>query len=149
MSEDSKMGSKTVVFFANGHQNIQATHKTTLEFTKENLLSKKGDCILGVNSTKGAIDLPSEFKDASRKFGAKITIKIEAGKLKEIVNAKGNQNLQFSHPTDLVVRKSNYLCGRTLAIEADKAAINFSRIFIEKLKNPKQKIKITLKVKYH
>lgn len=143
------MGSIAVVFFAFGHQNIQATHKTTLEFTKEKDLSKQGDCIIGVNSTKGAIDLPYEFKEAARKVGAKITTKIEAGDLNEIVNAKGNHNLQFTHPTDLVIRKSNYLCNRTLAIEADKAAINLSRTFIEKLKDPKQRIKITLEVKYH
>lgn len=149
MSVDDKMGVITVVFFAYGHQNIQATHKTTIEFTKEKNLSKQGDCILGINSTKGAIDLPSEFNEASRKVGAKITITIEAGTFKEIINAKGNPDLQFTHPTDLVLRKSNYLCSRTLAIEADKAAINFSRKFIEKLKNPKQRIKITLEVKDH
>ena len=149
MNEDSEMGLTSVVFFAYGHQNIQGTHKTTLEFTKEKYLSKQGDCILGINSTKGAIDLPSEFKEASRKVGAKITIKIEAGNLEEIINAKGNPNLQFTHITDLVVRKSNYLCGRTLAISADKVAINFSRHFIEKLKNPKQRIKITLEVNDH
>lgn len=145
----AKMDLITVDFFAFGHQNIQATHKTTLEFTKEKDLSKQGNCILGVNSTIGAFDLPYEFKEAARKVGAKITIKIETGELKEIINAKGNPNLPFTHPTDLVVRKSNYLCSRTLAIDADKAAINFSRKFIEKLKDPNQKIKITLEVKYH
>ncbi|MEJ2241755.1 MAG: DUF371 domain-containing protein [Candidatus Bathyarchaeota archaeon] len=149
MSADSKMGLITVVFFACGHQNIQGTHKTTIEFTKEKNLSRQGDCILGINSTKGAIDLPSEFKEALRKVGAKIKITIEVGTLEEIINAKGNPDLQFTHPTDLVIRKSNYLCNRTLAIEADKAAINISRKLIEKLKNPKQRIKITLEIKDH
>ena len=143
------MSSITVIFFAFGHQNIQATHKTTLEFTKENNLSKQGDCIVGINSTKGAIDLPTEFKEAARKDNAKITIKIDAGDIKEIIHAKGNPDLQFSHPTDLVIRKSNYLCSRTLAIEADKAAFNLSSKFIEKLKDPKQRIKIILKVNFH
>jgi hypothetical protein len=143
------MRSITVIFFASGHQNVRATHKTTLEFTKEKKLSKQGDCIVGVASTKGAFDLPFEFKEAARKDGAIMSIKIEAGELKEIVNAKGNRDLQFTHPTDLVIRTSNYLCSRTLAIEADKAAANLSRMFIEKLKNPKQEIKITLTVKNH
>jgi hypothetical protein len=31
-----------------------------------------------------------------------------------------------------------------LAIGADKAAINLSRKFVEKLKNPNQKVKVTL-----
>ena len=42
----------------------------------------------------------------------------------------------MSHPTDMVVRKSGYICGRTLAINADKAACDLSRALVEKLKNP-------------
>ena len=41
---------KILTFLAFGHKNITANHKTTLEFTKENSVTKKGDCIIGVNS---------------------------------------------------------------------------------------------------
>ena len=136
----------TVVFFAHGHKNVQATHKTTFEVTKEKTLTNQGDCIIAVESTRAAADLPVEFKEAARKEGARITITIEANELKEIVNAKGSSQLQFTHTTDLVVRKSNYVCGRTLAIRADKAAIDFSRRFVEKLKDPNQEVKVTLAV---
>ena len=138
------MDSVTVVFFACGHEKVQSTHKTTFEVTKEANLTMQGDCVIAVESTKGAIDLPYEFKEAARKVGAKITVMIEAGEVKEIVIAKGSPELQFTHTTDLVVRKSSYICGRTLAIGADKAAINLSRTFVEKLKNPNQKVKVTL-----
>ena len=37
-------------FHAYGHPNILATHKTTLEFTKDSELSLKGDCIVGVKA---------------------------------------------------------------------------------------------------
>ena len=37
-------------FFIFGHPNISADHKTTLEFTKDKELTKKGNCIVGVNS---------------------------------------------------------------------------------------------------
>ena len=83
-------------------------------------------------------------RKAQEKLGAQITIMIEAGELKETVKAKGSPQLQFTHPTDLVVRKSSYVCGRTLAIGADKAAIDFSRELVEKLKDPNQKVKVTL-----
>ena len=33
-----------------GHENITARHKTTLEFTKDEDLSLKGDCIVGVKA---------------------------------------------------------------------------------------------------
>ena len=140
------MNSIAVVFFACGHKNVKSTHKTTFEITKEANLTMQGDCVVSVKSTKAAIDLPYEFKEAARKVGAQITIIIEADAVQEIIKAKGNPDLQFTHPTDLVVRTSSFLCGRTLAIWADKAAFNFSRSVVEKLKDPKQKVKITLVV---
>ena len=132
--------------FAQGHENIQATHKTTFEITKETTLTKRGDCIIAVEATKGAVDLPLEFKEAARKRGAQITITIEAGELKEIVRTSGSPRLLFTHPTDLVVRKSDYVCGRTLAIRADKAAGDLSRRLVEKMRDSSQKIRITLAV---
>ena len=133
-----------VTFSAHGHKNILATHKTTSEFTKEEQLTKRGDCIVVVGSTMAAVDLPVEFKKAATKENSQITVIIEVDNLKETVNAKGSPELTFTHPTDLVVRKSSYICGRTLAIEADKASIDFSRELITKLKDPNQKAKITL-----
>lgn len=142
----SGMDSVTVVFSARGHENIEATHKTTFEVTKETTLTKQGDCIIAVEASKAAADLPFEFKEAARKEGAQITVTIEAGELREVVKAKGSPQLQFMHPTDLVVRKSCYVCGRTLAIRADKAASDFSRELVEKMKDPSQEITVTLAV---
>ena len=134
------------IIFARGHENIQATHKTTFEVTKEAALTKRGDCIIAVEATKGASDLPLEFKKAARKKGAQIIMTIEAGKLIELVRSRGSPRLLFTHPTDLVVRKSGYVCGRTLAIRADKVANDLSRKLVEKIKDPSQTIRITLAV---
>jgi len=134
------------IVFARGHENIQATHRITFEITKESTLTKRGDCIIAVGATKGAADLPLGFKDVARSDGAQMTITIEAGELKEVVSARGSPRLLFTHPTDLVVRKSNYVCGRTLAIRADKAASDLSRKLIEKIRSSDQKIRITLAV---
>ena len=136
----------TVVFSAHGHENIVATHKTTFEITKEATLTKRGDCIVAVEATRAAVDLPLEFKEAARREGARITITIEANELKEVVKAKGSPQLTFTHPTDLVVRKSNYVCSRTLAIGADKVASDFSRKLVEKMKDRDQEITVTLAV---
>ncbi|MDH5663657.1 MAG: DUF371 domain-containing protein [Candidatus Bathyarchaeota archaeon] len=135
-----------IAIFAHGHENIQATHETTFEITKEPTLTKRGDCIIAVEATKGAADLPLEFKEAARKKGAQITITIEAGELREIVRTRGSPRLLFTHPTDLVVRKTDYVCGRTLAIRADKAASDLSRKLVEKIQDPNQGIRITLAV---
>ncbi len=135
------------IIFGYSHRNIQATHKTTLEFTKEKHLSKKGDCIVTVTADKALADLSAEFKENLRKPQAKLTVLIEIGGLIEQVNAYGSPQLILTHPTDMVIRKSDYVCNRTLAIHADKAARDLPRDFVEKLKNPKQKVKITLKVR--
>lgn len=136
----------TEVVFARGHENVQSTNRTTFEITKDEHLTKRGDCIIAVGATKGAADLNSKFKEAARTEHARILITIEADGEIEAVNAWGNPQLTFTHPTDLVVRKSDYICGRTLAIHGDKAAKDLSKKLIEKIRNPNQKVKITLAV---
>ena len=127
-----------------GHENIQAIHPSTLMFTKEKHLSKTGDCVVGVASDKAVADLSQTFKDTLRKPNAKLTIIIEVGGLTEQINASGSPKLILTHPTDMVIRKSDYICNRTLAIQADKSANDLPRELLEKLKNPQQKINITL-----
>ena len=130
-----------------GHKNIQATHKTTLEFTKGKHLSKKGDCIVAVAVDKALTDLNAELKENLRKPHTKLIILIEAGGIIEQVDAHGSPQLILTHPADMVIRKSDYVCNRTLAVHADKAAQDLSRELVEKLKNPQQKVKITLIVR--
>jgi hypothetical protein len=136
----------TEVIFGFGHENIRAMHPTTLEITKEKRLSKKGDCIIAVATDKSLTDLSSEFRENLRNPNAKLTITIEAGGLTEKIAASGSDQLRLNHASDFVVRKSNFVCSRTLGIHADKAAQDFSRQLVEKLKDPTQKVKITLEL---
>ena len=129
-----------------GHANIQAVHPTTLMFTKDIHVSKNGDCIVAMTADKSVSDLSAQFKEELRKPNAKVTITIEAGDLKEEIKALGSPKLCLCHATDLVIRKSDYICQRTLAIYADKSSIDLSRALLEKLQDPKQKIKVTLTV---
>jgi hypothetical protein len=136
----------TETILACGHENIQAKHKTTLEITKENKLSKRGDCIIAVSASKAITDLNSEFKKILRREDARVTVLIEVEGIKEVIQAFGSPKLILTHPRDIVIRKSNYICNRTLAIHADKAAYDLSRSFVRKLQNPRQTINITLTV---
>ena len=132
---------------AKGHRNVLAVHPATLEFTRSNDLSRRGDCIVAVSADKAMPSLNADFKEKLRRQGARLTVLIEAGGLAETVNAYGSTSLTLAHPTEMVVRKSSYVCGRTLAVKADKAAADLSRGFVEKLRDPSQKIRITLTVK--
>lgn len=137
----------TEIILGYGHENIQAAHKTTLEITKEAQLSRRGDCIIAVSADKTMADFSSEFKENLHKEKAKIMILIEAGDAAEVVNAFGSPRLILTHPTDMVVRKSNYICSRTFAIQADKAACDLSRDLVKRLRNSKQKVKVKLTVR--
>jgi uncharacterized protein len=136
----------TETIWAFGHPNILAIHPTTLMFTKDTCVSERGDCIVAVATNRSLVDLSNQFKDALKKTNAIVTIIIEAGDVKERINATGSPNLILNHATDMVIRKSNYVCNRTLAVSAEKASNDLSRILVEKLKDPKQKIKVTLTV---
>jgi hypothetical protein len=138
----AKQTRENIVAF--GHENIQAVHPSTLMFTKEKHLSKTGDCVVGVAADKAVADLNQTFKDAFRKPNAKLTIIIEVGGLSEQINASCSPKLILTHPTDIVIRKSEYISDRTLAIRADKSSNDLPRELVEKLKNPKQKVNITL-----
>lgn len=137
----------TEVIQAYGHKNIQALHKSTFEITKEERLSKRGDCIIAVSADKGFNELSENFKTLMRSKNALLIINIKADDFMDVVKAYGNPFLSFTHPTDMVVRKSGYICGRTLAIHADKAACDLSRSLISALKNPWQRVEVTLTVR--
>jgi len=135
------------VIIAHGHENVKATHKTTLEITKDGHLTGKGDCILAVGADKAIDDLSSDFKKKLRNDHAQLAVMIEVNGAFETVNAVGNARLILAHAGDIVIRKGAFIDNRTLAIHANKAANEMSRELVKLLKNPKQQAKITLIVR--
>ena len=136
----------TEVIHGFGHENVQATHYVTLEFTKDANLSKNGDCVVVVAADKGLADLGANFKNALRKINAMLTVKIEADNVSEEIHAQGSPNLSLTHPNEMVLRKSDFVSDRTLGIYSDKAAKDISRELVEKLRNPMQSVRVTLTV---
>jgi len=128
-----------------GHPNVVANHRTTLEFTKEKHLMPRGDCVIAVNADRGLSELSTEFKRSLRKKDSVIEVILQVGHMREVLNGRGSQDLILSHPTDFVVRKSGYICPRTLMIMADKAACDLSRSFVKMLQRPEAKCEITIK----
>lgn len=120
-------------FTAHGHLNVLSTHRMTLEFTKEAHLTPRGDCIIAVGAEAGCRDLPDNFKRALSRDDAVLTVTIECGGFSEVVRARGSSKLVLSHPTDMVVRKSGFVCSRTLGILADKAASDVDLNLVKKL----------------
>jgi len=132
------------ILFGYGHANIKASHRSTLEFTKDKNLTKNGDCIVAIGTDKALKDLNIDFKTKMQKPNAKLIVLIEADGISEQLTAEGSKELRLVHPIDIVIRKSDYISDRTLAVHADKASQDLNRKLVEKLKNPKQEVKITL-----
>jgi hypothetical protein len=129
-----------------GHKNIRSNHQKTIEITKESHLTSQGDCIVGVNATSSCADLPQELKDKLKIPGAKITFSIRVGKHEFVLEGKGHPDLILTHSEDIVIRKSDFICPRTLAIKCDKASDLLPREMVSLLQNPKTKGTFTITV---
>ncbi|MBI2130046.1 HAD-IA family hydrolase [Candidatus Woesearchaeota archaeon] len=125
-----------------GHENILSAHKTTIEFTKDKELTLNGDCIVGVTSDFDFFGLMGLIEFSIKNRIKKIKLTISANSLKEDVICDLNEGFSSNH--EIVLRKSDFLSERTLGINANKAAIDLSRDFINKIKNKNQKIRIKI-----
>ena len=130
-----------------GHKNILSLHEKTLEITKEPDLTINGDCIVGINADLACKDLPENFKKNVMSDDAKITFTIKAGKHSFSIHGNGSKKLTLKHPNDIVLRKSAFVCTRTLAIKCDKASSYMPREMIHVLQNPKIIGKMIIEVK--
>ena len=123
-----------------GHGNVLSLHETTIEVTMEPDLTKRGDCIIGVGADMGLVDLSDDFKESARDENTKIRVSFNAGGVKETVVGRGHPDLTFAHKTDMVIRKSDFICDRTLMIHTDKSSAELDRKLINLLKDKNQKL---------
>ncbi len=130
-----------------GHPNITALHKTTFEVTKDSELSKRGDCIIGVRANKAIRDLNENLKEMLKLgYKAKITLELPDYGIKDEIVGLGNEKMSFKHKKDIVVRKSNYVCERTLLIKATKSAFEIDREMIKLLKDPSTRLILKIEI---
>lgn len=122
-----------------GHENIRSNHQKTIEITKESHLTPQGDCIVGVNATSSCADLPLELKEKLKNPESKINFSIRVGDYEFLLEGKGHPELILSHTEDIVIRKSDFICPRTLAIKCDKASDLLPREMVTLLQDPKIK----------
>lgn len=127
-----------------GHENIRSNHRKTIEITKESRLTPRGDCIVGVNATSSCDDLPEEIKDKLRNSDAKVSFSIRVGDHEFVIEGNGHPDLILTHVEDIVIRKSDFICPRTLAVKCDKASDLLPREMISLLQDPKTRGTFTI-----
>ena len=131
--------------FSKGHRNVTSHHKSTFEITKDEEIGPTADCIVGVDMDKTMLDFPQEFKDKIANPDTKIIVELKTENGYDEITGFGHEDLTLTHPTDIVIRKSDYVCSRTLMIGADKAAKDLDGDLIDDLKNEKI-MEVTIKL---
>lgn len=138
-------------FTVRGHLNVRATHPSTLEFTKEEWLSLKGDCIVGVEASFTEDDVKRFIKEAFEAAGSVprklVRISLElfldgSDKPKERITAVLNPG--FRHQKEMVFRTSDFHSERTLGMRASKAAAHLDRALVDELQNPAAKMCVVI-----
>jgi uncharacterized protein len=117
-----------------GHPLVSASHPTTFEVTMEQGLTRNGHCIIGVGADKGAFSLSQRFRDILCHDDASLLTTLSCGDLAVAVHSRGSAAMTLNHPKDLVWRKSNFICGRTIGIRSDQVAATLPGELIASLK---------------
>ncbi len=119
---------------ARGHPNVTGTHRTTLEITRDEEISLRADCVIGVMADKAVKHLNPLLKEHLLK-GGEIEVLISVGGEVFPFRARGSPRLTLSSEKEIVFRKSNYVDDRTIAIKSTAAAIDVPRSMIKMLRN--------------
>ena len=122
-----------------GHKNIRSLHQKTIEITTDSNLTLNGDCIIGVNADYACNDIPEKMKKLLRSSKTNILFTIKVKDFSFKVKGKGHDELILTHPHDIVIRKSSFVCPRTLATNCNKASDSIPRKIIKILQNPDTK----------
>jgi hypothetical protein len=107
-----------------GHPNIQSLHAKTIEITKDEHLTLRGDCIIG----------------------AVVRIEIMVGDKSLLIIGRGDERLSMLNAHEIVIRRTNFVCPRTMSVLCNKASSDVPRILVKMLQDQETKgiFRITL-----
>src|SRR5262245_57570540 len=100
-----------------GHPNVQSLHNKTIEITKDEHLTLRGDCIIGVHANKACKDLNETLRRRLCMEGSVVRMEIMVGTESFVINGVGDKRLTLQNPHDIVVRKTNFVCPRTMSLK--------------------------------
>jgi hypothetical protein len=129
-----------------GHPNIRSLHAKTIEITKDEHLTPRGDCIIGVKANKACADLDESLKHRLKSNSSVIKIEIMVGDKSFLISGSGDERLSMLNAHDIVIRKTNFVCPRTMSVLCDKASSDMPRKLVKMLQDQETKgiFRITL-----
>ena len=111
-------------------------HPRTIEITKRHDLSLRGDCIIGVAADKACKHLDEKLKSELKQVGSHVKMEITVKDKAFRIDALGSPRLSLLDEHDIVIRKSNFVCPRTLTINSSHASSDIPRGLIDLLREP-------------
>lgn len=117
-----------------GHINIRATHRSTIEVTRDDYLTPRGDCIVGIKADKGLVDINPELRDIIRRDYSLVIVVLMVDEYIDLVIGMGSSRLTLGSRSKMIIRRSTHIDDSTLMIKANKAAIDLDRKLIDRLK---------------
>jgi hypothetical protein len=118
-----------------GHPNIQSLHAKTIEITKDEHLTRRGDCIIGVKANKGCADLDESLKHRLKSNSAVVMIEVIVGEESFLITGRGDERLSMLNAHDIVIRRTNFACPRTMSVLCDKASSEVPRKLVKMLQH--------------
>jgi hypothetical protein len=128
------------IIHCRGHPLVIGNHPTTFEVTREDHLTKNGNCIIGISADKGCAGLSAAFKRVLANEDAILTTRLSCGDITFEVKSHGSSRFTLDHPTDMVWRRSSFVCGRTIGILSDHVAADLPKTLIANLVAGKEMI---------
>jgi hypothetical protein len=129
-----------------GHSNVQSLHSRTIEITKDKELTLRGDCIIGVNANKSCKDLSDKIKEEIKKNHSYIEIELIVEPFSFLIKGSGHNELLLTNSKDIVLRKSKFICDRTLSIKCNYSSLEIPREIVKALKYSSKKGIMLIKV---
>jgi hypothetical protein len=77
------------------------------------------------------------LKEKLKDSNSKVMFSIKVANHEFNVEGKGNENLVLTHVDDIVIRKSEFVCPRTLAVKCNRSSDLIPREMVSLLQNPK------------
>ena len=130
----------TFTFQAHGHPNIRATHRTTIEITRSEELTMRGDCVIAVGASRSLLDLPEDVRYPLTLDSGCCKLVMTVGGHSVSFTGRGAEGLKLSDPYEMVARKSRFLSDRTLMVGSDRSASEIPRDLVAKIRNSDQNI---------
>lgn len=116
-----------------GHSNVLSLHPRTVEMTTEDHLSLRGDCIIGVSASKGCANLDDAVKKGLRNSESVVSMEIIVGNESFKIKGTGDSRLSLVDKHDVVIRKSRFVCPRTMSVKCDAASSDLPRSLVKLL----------------